>query len=175
MASLFRHCPKQIYSTCSSPRSLDQPRLQLRRHQLLEWLLEWWPRSTSWWAPGCHHLATPRFQTIHLIHLWKVHWAIDHNIHEMKCCLVTPQMRISRIHTLLLPICLHPQHGLARHLQVFEEKDFYNINEVADISSKKMSEEFGLTAGNAYFFLDAIRKEMKCIDHAMRKGKLRRY
>jgi len=69
----------------------------------------------------------------------------------------------------------HPQHSLARHLQVFEEKDFYNINEVADISSEKMAEEFGMTAGNAHFFLDAIRKEMKRVDHAMRKGKSRRY
>jgi hypothetical protein len=66
----------------------------------------------------------------------------------------------------------HPQCGLARHIQVFKEKDFYNIKKVADISSEKMSEEFGLTARNAHFFLDVIRKEMKHVDHAMRKGKL---
>lgn len=70
----------------------------------------------------------------------------------------------------------HAQRGLSRHFNVFEEKDFYNINEVANITSERLSsEEFGFTSGNAQFFLDAIRKEMKRIDRVVRKGKLHQY
>lgn len=63
------------------------------------------------------------------------------------------------------------QRGLSRHFNIFEEKDFYNINEVVNITAERLSSEFGFTAGNAHFFLDAISKEMKRIDRASRKGK----
>jgi hypothetical protein len=68
----------------------------------------------------------------------------------------------------------HVQRGLSRHFNTFEGKDFYNIDELANISVERLSAiEFGLSAGNAQFFLDAIHKEMKQIDRA-RKGKSRR-
>lgn len=42
------------------------------------------------------------------------------------------------------------QCNLSHHIKIFEEKDFYNINEVANIAAKRLSsEEFGFTAGNA--------------------------
>jgi hypothetical protein len=66
------------------------------------------------------------------------------------------------------------QRGLSRHFNIFEEKDFYNINEVVNIAAERLSsEEFGFTAGNAHFFLDAVSKEMKRIDRASKKGKSR--
>ena len=68
------------------------------------------------------------------------------------------------------------QCNLSHHIKIFEEKDFYNINEVANIAAKRLSsEEFGFIAGNAQFFLDAVSKEIKHIDHASRKGKSSRY
>lgn len=70
----------------------------------------------------------------------------------------------------------HTQCGHSRHISTFEEKDFYNIDEVAHITAERLSsEEFGFTAGNAQFFLDAIRKEIKRVDRAARKGKSRQY
>ncbi|KAF8815752.1 hypothetical protein BYT27DRAFT_7224817 [Phlegmacium glaucopus] len=70
----------------------------------------------------------------------------------------------------------HAQCGLSRHFNIFEEKDFYNINEVTNITAERLSlEEFSFTAGNAQFFLDAVHKEMKHIDRAMRKGKSHQY
>ena len=68
----------------------------------------------------------------------------------------------------------HVQCRLSRHFNTFEGKDFYNIDELVNISVERLSAiEFGLSAGNAQFFLDAIHKEMKHIDRA-RKGKSHR-
>ena len=64
-----------------------------------------------------------------------------------------------------------PQRSLSRHFNIFEDKDFYNINELVNISAERLSEEFGFTSGNAAFFLDAVSKEMKRINHLLRKGK----
>ena len=59
----------------------------------------------------------------------------------------------------------HVQRGLSHHFNTFEGKDFYNSDELANISVERLSAiEFGLSAGNAQFFLDAIHKEMKHID-----------
>lgn len=69
-----------------------------------------------------------------------------------------------------------PQRSLSRHFNIFEEKDFYNINEVVNIAAERLSsEEFGFTAGNAHFFLDAVSKEIKRINNALKKGKSSQY
>ena len=65
-----------------------------------------------------------------------------------------------------------PQRSLSRHFNIFEEKDFYNINEVVNIAAERLSsQEFGFTAGNAQFFLDAVSKEMKHINRSLKNGK----
>lgn len=68
-----------------------------------------------------------------------------------------------------------PQRSLSRHFNIFEDKDFYNINEVVNIAAERLSGEFGFTAGNAQFFLDAVSKEMKRINRTLRKGNSGRY
>jgi hypothetical protein len=64
----------------------------------------------------------------------------------------------------------YPKRRLAEYIDVFESKDFYNINEIATLSVEQLkSAEFGLTMGNAQFLLEKVTKEMKAIDRQRRK------
>jgi hypothetical protein len=52
----------------------------------------------------------------------------------------------------------------------FELMDFYHIDEIAKVSIECLSSaEFGVTAGNAQFIADAVKAEIKHIDHTLGK------
>ncbi|EEB88917.1 hypothetical protein MPER_13052 [Moniliophthora perniciosa FA553] len=59
----------------------------------------------------------------------------------------------------------HPRRNLNNFIDVFESKDFYNIDELSKLTIDQLtSSEFGLSMGNAQFLLGRITKEMKEVD-----------
>lgn len=58
-----------------------------------------------------------------------------------------------------------PRRQLTKHIADFDVKDYYNIDQLAKITTDRLSgPEFGMTSGNAEFLLDAVRAEIKKID-----------
>jgi hypothetical protein len=66
----------------------------------------------------------------------------------------------------------HSKRNLVRHINDFELKDFYTIDEVAKLPNDSLCTQFGFTIGNAQFFLGEVQKEVKRID---RKSRSRNY
>jgi hypothetical protein len=59
-----------------------------------------------------------------------------------------------------------PRRTLTQYITVFTDKDFFNINELADFSAEQMRDEFGLSRGNAEY----LKKKVKlAMDEAHRK------
>ncbi|ESK80916.1 hypothetical protein Moror_1321 [Moniliophthora roreri MCA 2997] len=59
----------------------------------------------------------------------------------------------------------HPRQNLNNFIDIFESKDFYNIDKLSKLTIGQLtSPEFGLLMENAYFLLGRITKEMKDVD-----------
>jgi len=65
------------------------------------------------------------------------------------------------------------KRNLVRHINDFESKDFYTIDEVAKLTNDSLCSQFGFTIGNAQFFLAEVQKEIKHIDRAHGKSRFR--
>jgi hypothetical protein len=64
----------------------------------------------------------------------------------------------------------HPRRLLLLYMDQFEQKDFYNIDELAKLSVECLTgAEFGLSAGNAQFIVNAAKDEMKRVDRSLGK------
>lgn len=60
-----------------------------------------------------------------------------------------------------------PRRELTRYTSIFEEKDFYNINQVAKLSEETLiSKAYGLSQGNAQYLLERIGVEMRKVRRA---------
>jgi hypothetical protein len=58
-----------------------------------------------------------------------------------------------------------PRRQLTKHIADFNAKDYYNIDQLAKITTDRLSgPEFGMTSGNAEFLLDAVHAEIKKIN-----------
>lgn len=58
-----------------------------------------------------------------------------------------------------------PRWQLTKHIADFNEKDYYNIDQLAKITTDHLSgPEFHMTSGNAEFLLDAVHAEIKRIN-----------
>ena len=58
-----------------------------------------------------------------------------------------------------------PRRQLTKYIADFDEKDYYNIDQLAKITTDRLSgPEFGMTSGNAEFLLDAVNAEIKKIN-----------
>jgi hypothetical protein len=67
----------------------------------------------------------------------------------------------------------YSRRNLSKYADEFEVKDFYHIDEITRISIDRLSSaEFGISAGNAQFIVEASKAEMKRVDRAL--GKKRR-
>ena len=65
-----------------------------------------------------------------------------------------------------------PRHQLTKYIADFDEKDYYNIDQLAKITTDRLSgPEFGMTSGNAEFLLHAVNAEIKKINRL--RGKKR--
>lgn len=64
----------------------------------------------------------------------------------------------------------HPRCNLLKYVNNFELMDFYHIDKIAKVSIECLSSaEFGVTAGNAQFISNAIKADIKHIDHILGK------
>jgi hypothetical protein len=64
----------------------------------------------------------------------------------------------------------HPRRSLLLHAYQFEQKDFYNIDEIVNLSMECLTAtEFGLSFGNAQFLVNAAKAEIKRIDRSLGK------
>ncbi|KAH7910155.1 hypothetical protein BJ138DRAFT_1009461, partial [Hygrophoropsis aurantiaca] len=69
----------------------------------------------------------------------------------------------------------HPRRGLNAYVDTFNKADFYDIDELVDLSEEQLSgPEFLLSAGNARFLLKEVKAEMRKVDQATRKKRARR-
>jgi len=66
-----------------------------------------------------------------------------------------------------------PRRQLTKHIADFDEKDYYNIDQLAKITTDCLSgPEFRMTSGNAEFLLDAVHAEIKRINRVHGKKRV---
>ncbi len=71
----------------------------------------------------------------------------------------------------------NPKRKLATYIELFETHDYYNVDDIANITLERLTTDpFNMTHGNAEFLLKEVVKEMKRVNQ-LRKGdsKRRRY
>jgi len=71
----------------------------------------------------------------------------------------------------------NPKRKLTNYKDLFEFHDYYNVDDIADITLERLTANpFNMTHGNAEFLLKEIRKEMKRVNQIRKKDhKRRRY
>ncbi|KIM48965.1 hypothetical protein M413DRAFT_21261 [Hebeloma cylindrosporum] len=67
----------------------------------------------------------------------------------------------------------HPRRNLICHIDDFESKDFYTIDEMTKLSNDNLCTQFNFTIRNAQFFLAEVKKNIKHISHAYGKSRSR--
>jgi len=67
---------------------------------------------------------------------------------------------------------LYPRRALSGYTTIFDEKDFYHIDEVMRMGKEGLEgPEFRMSVGNAAFLVDEVEKEIKRVDRANGKSK----
>lgn len=61
-----------------------------------------------------------------------------------------------------------PRRRLARYAASFESEDYYHVNEVAQFSVSELVKDYGMSSGNASFFLGEVKAEIKRVKKAMK-------
>lgn len=71
----------------------------------------------------------------------------------------------------------NPKRKLTNYKEIFENHDYYNVDDIADITLERLTATpFNMTHGNAEFLLKEIGKEMKRVNQIRKKDyKCRRY
>ncbi|KAJ7830795.1 hypothetical protein B0H14DRAFT_2593090 [Mycena olivaceomarginata] len=67
---------------------------------------------------------------------------------------------------------LHPRRDLMKYIVMFEDLDFFNIDEISKMKTvDQLVSVVGISAGNATFLLEQVKDEMKRVDRAIRAAK----